>query len=113
MGVFWKDGAWWIDYYLHGCRRRQRMGLDKSFARRKLLEVRHKIADKKMVIEPRISFLEMFDRFLKEHSINKKDSGRDEIVKRHFKNFLAESLHRQDIPLKFVNAEFVDRINEF
>jgi hypothetical protein len=32
MGVFKKQGVYWIDYYVHGRRKRERIGPDKHLA---------------------------------------------------------------------------------
>jgi len=39
MGVFKKQGVYWIDYYLHGHRTRERIGPDKRLARLALAQV--------------------------------------------------------------------------
>ncbi|MFC1491144.1 hypothetical protein ACFLQ0_00955 [Nitrospinota bacterium] len=72
MGVFKKDGAWWIDCYVSGRRKRERIGgpltvamkkvASDTLAKRKVEIAENKFLDKKK--EPKGSFSELADLYL-------------------------------------------------
>jgi hypothetical protein len=67
MSVFQKQGVWWIDYYVNGHRKRERIGPNKRLAetvlqKRKVEIAEGKYLDKRKV--PRCSFGELADRYL-------------------------------------------------
>jgi integrase len=47
MGVFRKQGVWWIDYYMDGHRKRERIGVDKRLAETVLRKRKVEIAEGK------------------------------------------------------------------
>src|SRR6266542_5815861 len=73
MGVFKKQGVYWIDYYVEGHRKRERIGPDKRLAdtvlrKRKVEIAEGKFLDKRKV--PRCSFNELGDLYLEWAKVN-------------------------------------------
>jgi integrase len=73
MGVFKKQGVYWIDYYLSGRRKRERIGPDKKLAatvlqKRKVAIAEGKYLDKRHV--PRCTFSELADLYLEWAKVN-------------------------------------------
>src|SRR5215472_18737687 len=67
MGVFKKQGVYWIDYYVSGHRKRERIGPDKRLAetvlrKRKVEIAEGKYLDKKKI--PRCTFRELAALYL-------------------------------------------------
>src|SRR5262245_6898113 len=67
MAVFKKQGVWWIDYYVNGRRKRERIGPDKKLAevvlqKRKVAIAEGKYLDKRKV--PRCTFNELAELYL-------------------------------------------------
>jgi hypothetical protein len=67
MAVFKKQGVYWIDYYVSGLRKRERIGPDKKLAevvlKKRLVErAEGKYLDKRKV--PRCTFSELADQYL-------------------------------------------------
>jgi integrase len=60
MGVFKKQGVWWIDYYINGRRRRERIGPDKRLADTVLRKRKVEIAEGKF-LERRRPIMTTFD----------------------------------------------------
>jgi hypothetical protein len=73
MAVFKKQGVYWIDYYVNGRRRRERIGPDKRLAetvlqKRKVAIAEGKYLDKRAV--PRCTFTEMAQLYLPWAQVN-------------------------------------------
>jgi hypothetical protein len=73
MAVFKKQGVYWIDYYVGGHRKRERIGPDKKLAevvlkKRKVEIAEGKYLDKRTV--PRCSFSELADLYLNWAKVN-------------------------------------------
>jgi integrase len=73
MAVFKKQGVYWIDYYVSGRRKRERIGPDKKLAevvlkKRKVEIAEGKYLDKRTV--PRCSFSELADLYLEWAQVN-------------------------------------------
>jgi hypothetical protein len=73
MAVFKKQGVYWIDYYVSGRRKRERIGPDKRLAetvlhKRKVAIAEGKYLDKRTV--PRCSFSELADIYLEWAQVN-------------------------------------------
>lgn len=67
MGVFKKQGVYWIDYYVTGQRKRERIGPDKRLAETVLNKRKVEIAEGKFLDKrkaPRCSFSELADLYL-------------------------------------------------
>jgi hypothetical protein len=66
MGVFKKQGVYWIDYYVHGHRKRERIGLDKRLAETVLRKRKVEIAESKFLEKRRVittTFDELADAY--------------------------------------------------
>jgi integrase len=73
MAVFKKQGVYWIDYYVHGRRKRERIGPDKRLAetvlkKRKVEIAEGKYLDKRQI--PRCTFSELADLYLPWAKVN-------------------------------------------
>lgn len=71
--MFQKQGVWWIDYYVNGHRKRERIGPNKRLAetvwqKRKVEIAEGKYLDKRKV--PRCSFDELADLYLEWAKVN-------------------------------------------
>ncbi len=67
MGVFKKQGVYWIDYYLQGHRKRERIGPDKRLAETVLRKRKVEIAEGKYLEKPRpitTTFDDLADAYL-------------------------------------------------
>jgi hypothetical protein len=64
MGVFKKQGVYWIDYYVYGHRERERIGPDKKLAETVLRKRTVEIAKGKFLDKPR-PMTTTFDDFVK------------------------------------------------
>jgi integrase len=85
MGVFRKQGVWWIDYRIHGQRRREKIGPYKALAETVLGKRRLEIAEGKFLgFEPekKYTFAEAADRYLQYSETNKKSYDRDRCMLR-------------------------------
>jgi integrase len=70
VGVFNKNGNWWIDYYNHqGTRKRKKIGPDKRTATAVLRDIQARIAKGEFLglVEERITFQELAERYLATH----------------------------------------------
>ena len=75
MAVFNKQGIWWIDYYVNGRRKRERIGPDKKLAEVVLKQRQAEIAarkglDKRTV--PRRTFLDLAALSLDRAQVNRR-----------------------------------------
>jgi hypothetical protein len=80
MGVFKKQGVYWIDYYVSGHRKRERIGPDKRLAETVLRKRRVEIAEGKFLERRRpitTTFDELADAYLKYARENKRSWDRD------------------------------------
>jgi integrase len=80
VGVFSRQGNWWIDYYVDGRRRRKKIGTDKKLAeivlaRRKVEIAENRYLDKRET--PRTTFSEMAKKYLAWSKANKRSWDRD------------------------------------
>ena len=91
MALFKKQGVYWIDYYVNGRRRRERIGPDKRLAetvlyKRKVEIAEGKYLDKRTV--PRCSFSELADLYLDWAKVNHRGyvgtRSRVELFRREF-----------------------------
>jgi integrase len=67
MGVFRKQGVWWVDYYVNGHRKRERIGPDKQLANTVLKKRKVEIAEGKFLDKRRpvtTTFDELADTYL-------------------------------------------------
>lgn len=88
MGVFQKQDAWWIDYYVDGRRKREKIGPDKKLAetvlaKRKVEIAENRYLDKRKI--PKTTFGEMATDYLEWSKANKRSWDRDETSLRALK----------------------------
>lgn len=98
MGVFKKGNNWYIDYYILGRRKREKVGPNKAQARVVLQKRKVQIAERKFLDVQRhqkVRFGEMVRLYIKTYSKpNKRSSWRDKISLGHLKSlFGAKCLH--------------------
>ena len=98
MGVFKKGNNWYIDYYILGRRKREKVGPNKAQARVVLQKRKVQIAERKFLDVQRhqkVKFQEMVKLYIKTYSKpNKRSSWRDEISLGHLSSFFgAKCLH--------------------
>jgi len=75
MGVFVKNGTFWIDYYACGRRQRERVGPSKSLAEKALMKRRIQVAEGRFLdikTEQRTRFKEFADIYARDYGKNKK-----------------------------------------
>jgi integrase len=80
MGVFKKQGVYWIDYYLNGHRKRERIGPDKRLAETVLRKRKVEIAEGRFLEKKRpvtTTFDELADAYLPYSRKNKRSWDRD------------------------------------
>jgi integrase len=80
MGVFKKQGGYWIDYYVSGHRKRERIGPDKRLAEMVLRKRKVEIAERKFLERRKpiaTTFDELADAYLKYARENKRSWDRD------------------------------------
>jgi integrase len=80
MGVFKKQGVYWIDYYVSGHRKRERIGPDKRLAETVLRKRKVEIAEGKFLEKKRpvtTTFDELADAYLSYSRKNKRSWDRD------------------------------------
>ena len=78
MGVFQKNGAWWIDFYHQGKRIRRKVGPSKRVAEMALADIEVKKAKQEFlgVCDPkRILFKDFADEYLEYSKANKAKSS--------------------------------------
>jgi integrase len=86
MAIFFRDGAWWIDYRINGRRgprKREKIGPSKQLARTVLQKRKVEIAEGKFLdrrLTDRTTFREFTQEFLRVHSALKRSSDRDEYI---------------------------------
>lgn len=105
MGVYNKKGNWYIDYYVDGKRKREKIGPSKKLAETVLKKRKIQIAEGKFLDikkEERIKFSDFSDEFLGIYSkANKKSWQRDEdcinSFKRHFEGKYLHEINTKDI----------------
>ena len=79
MGVFRKGADWWIDYYVNGQRKREKIG-DKKLAESVLAKRKVEIAENRYLDRreiPKTTFSQMAKSYLEWSSANKRSSRRD------------------------------------
>ncbi len=101
MGVFKKQGNWWIDFYHQGRRIRRKVGASKKVAEMALADIQVKQAKREFlgVCEPkRIRFKDFAEEYLKYSKANKADSSYERDVTTVRKHLITEwgteHLHR-------------------
>jgi integrase len=75
MGVFEKKGAFWIEYYLSGRRKRERIGFSKTLAQKVYMKRKIEIAEGKFLDvkkEVRVKLFDLIEDYLKLHAANKR-----------------------------------------
>lgn len=80
MGVFKKQGVWWIDYYFRGQRKRERIGVDRKFAERVLGKRRVEIQEERFFNKKeqcRLTIRELAEKYLDYSKRNKRSWRRD------------------------------------
>src|SRR5919108_1442097 len=80
MGVFKKQGVFWIDYYVSGHRKRERIGPDKRLAETVLRKRKVEIAEGRFLERRRpitTTFDELAQEYLKYAQSNKRSWTRD------------------------------------
>jgi hypothetical protein len=80
MGVFKKQGVYWIDYYLGGHRKRERIGPDRRLAETVLRKRKVEIAEGRFLERRKpitTTFDELGDAYLKYARENKRSWDRD------------------------------------
>lgn len=80
MGVFRKQGVYWIDYYVNGARKRERIGPDKRLALTVLQKRKVEIAEGKYLDKKRpmtTTFEQLAEPYLKYARDNKRSWDRD------------------------------------
>jgi hypothetical protein len=80
MGVYERNDSWWIDYYVEGRRRREKIGLSKKLAemvlKKRLVEIAEgKFLDVKR--RPEIGFDEAVEKYMEWARANKSSWVRD------------------------------------
>jgi hypothetical protein len=86
MGVFKKQGVYWIDYYVQGHRQRERIGPDKRLAETILKKRRVEIAEGRFPEKKRpvtTTFDELADAYLSYSRKNKRSWDRDMCSMKH------------------------------
>lgn len=75
MGVFVKNGTFWIDYYADGRRKREKVGPSKSLAEKALMKRRVQVAEGRFLdvkTDQRTRFKEFVDIYARDYAKNKK-----------------------------------------
>ena len=123
MGVYKRDGVYWIDYYISGSRKRKKVSSSKRQAERILSKIKGDIIEGKYIDSPNghcIKFHKLCDRYITDHcKINKKSWDKiDSIHIRKFKRFFGNpsigSIRQSDVErykTKRVNNSSVCSIN--
>ncbi len=93
MGVFQKQGVWWIDYYVTGKRKREKIGPNKRLAqtvleKRKVQIAENKYLDKRK--ERKVRFSEFAGEYYEYSRVNKKSWGRDRTSLNHLTTFFGD-----------------------
>lgn len=106
MGVFKKQGVWWVDFYALGRRKRERIGPDRKFAERVLAKRRVEILegrffDKKK--ECRMILRQLAEKYQEYSKVNKRSWKRDVTSCKHL------VAHFGDKPLRAITPESVER----
>lgn len=110
MGTFKKQEVWWIDYYVCGKRRRERIGPSKKLAKEVLLKRKLEIAEGKFSPfrqQKTISFSEMADMYWELHAKHKPSASVTPYtliqLKSHFGNSPLDKIAVPDV-LKYLNG---------
>lgn len=106
MGVFKKNGAWWIDFYADGNRHRERIGKNKQFARKILEKRRTEVLDGRYLDRRqhrRMMLAELAERYLEYSKQNKRSWKRDVTSCKH----LVANFGSKD--LRAITLETVER----
>lgn len=99
MGVFERNGMWYIDYYIEGQRRRECVGLDKKMAEDALIVRKAEIAQGKYNLKRKkstVKFTDFTETYLEYSQANKKSYRRDvsciKALTRYFKSKLLSEI---------------------
>ncbi|OGS18673.1 MAG: hypothetical protein A3J83_08840 [Elusimicrobia bacterium RIFOXYA2_FULL_40_6] len=86
-GMFEKDGAWYLDYYVSGKRIRERIGTDKRLAEIVLKKRKVEVAEGKFLHKKaKVNFFDLCDNYLKNYSkLNKRSYDTDRWFIKRFK----------------------------
>lgn len=110
MGTFQKQNVWWIDYYVCGKRKRERIGPSKKLAKEVLLKRKLEIAEGKhfpLRQHKTISFSEMADLYWELHAKQKPSAAVTPYtlkqLKCHFGNSPLDKISVPDV-LKYING---------
>ena len=91
MGIFKKGKSWYIDYYIQGRRKREKIGPSKAQARVVLEKRKVQIAEKKFLdvqSHEKVKFEEMAKTYIDAYSKpNKRSFRRDEISLKNLTSF--------------------------
>ncbi len=104
MALFYRDGAWWIDYRpfgRRGPRKREKIGTSKQLAKTVLRKRKVEVAEGKFLDRRNIDktpFKDFADQFLAVHSSTKKSEARDTYILGLFKARWGSTLLRDITP---------------
>ena len=102
MGVFVKNGTFWIDYYADGRRKREKVGPSKSLAEKALMKRRVQVAEGKFLDikkEPRIRFKEFADIYAENYAKKKRSwESTDKMYLKKLKAFFGEKYLHEITP---------------
>ncbi len=90
MGIYKKGNSWFIDYYVHGRRKREKVGPNKQFAQLAMEKRKIQIAEGKFLDinkGERVTFDEIAQDFLNYSRNNKLSYDRDVTIVKNLKRF--------------------------
>ena len=103
MGVFRRGKDWWIDYYVQGRRKREKVGESKSLAELALKKRKLEIAEGKFLDiqkQNKIKFKEFAEVYIENYAKpNKSSAWRDEISIEHLNHFFGGKCLYEITPL--------------
>jgi len=115
MGLTRKDGNWFIDYYVRGRRKREKIGASKKLADQVLAKRKVEIAENKYLdvrSQPRIRFEEMAEEYLGRYSkVNKKSWERDVVSVKRL-NCLFEGKYLSEIKPRMIEDYKAKRLDD-
>jgi len=104
MGVFARDGVWWIDYRVEGRRRREKIGKDRRLAQTVLAKRKVEIAENRYLDRreiPQTTFTQMANVYMEWSRANKRSARRDatslRALKRSFRSRRLEDISTEQI----------------
>ena len=103
MAIFKKDGAWYIDYYVNGRRRRERIGSSRKLAEAVLGKRKVQIAEGKFLDvsgRAKIKFESLTAEYLEFSKINKRSWRRDQVSIKNLKAVFGGRYLSEIAPLK-------------